>query len=252
MDDVTAIPCLIFQRYHGWYWVRVVPQSSVRNTCSIIAHCGPKSIWLTGLISGGTTCNGMIPQHHHTIVQSYHHTIIPSYHNTIIPYNTIIPSYHNTQYCYCAWHPTMQHEMIFNVDHSKTLTFPERRKPRNCRGSPLGLAIVFVVYLCVGCKPGNQSSVMRIPGTIPKYNDHLRVNILRQSGTVQDTYSRYIIGKRAIRRAGWDLPKNKMFGRHYYAEVSGEHTRSRVRNPAWTSFPVSHYNNKGRPVLYYS
>ena len=54
--------------------------------------------------------------------------------------------------------------------------------------------------------------------------------------------------KIAIRKADWDLPENKKFGSHY-TDFSVERTRSqiRVRNPAWTSFPVS-YSSSGSPV----
>ena len=48
-----------------------------------------------------------------------------------------------------------------------------------------------------------------------------------------------LVRKRATRKAGRDLQEHKKLWSRY-TEVSVECTHSQIRNPAWTSFPVSY------------
>ena len=58
------------------------------------------------------------------------------------------------------------------------------------------------------------------------------------------------IRKRAKRKTGSYLQENKKIGSRY-TEVSVERTHSQIRNPAWTSFPVSYDQNNEIGVLVY-
>ena len=78
-------------------------------------------------------------------------------------------------------------------------------------------------------------------------NRNINIHIIRQVCTesmhhITDIIVVYwqLIKKWATRKEGWDLQENKNFGSRY-AEFRVERTHFRVRNPGWTSFPVSYW-----------